>query len=34
MNLVVAWIDGVLTDHDVTRTVEIVREELGWLRTP
>jgi hypothetical protein len=33
-NLVVAWIDGVLSEDDVTRIVEIVREEMGWLRTP
>jgi hypothetical protein len=33
-NLVVAWIDGRLSDDDVTRIVEIVREEMGWLGTP
>jgi hypothetical protein len=33
-NLVVAWIDGVLSHDDVTRIVEIVREEMGWLGTP
>jgi hypothetical protein len=33
-NLVVAWIDGVMTDDDVTRIVETVREELGWIETP
>ena len=33
-NLVVAWIEGVLSHADVSRIVEIVREEMGWLRTP
>jgi hypothetical protein len=33
-NLVVAWIEGVLSHDDVSRIVEIVREEMGWLRTP
>ena len=33
-NLVVAWVDGVLSEDDVIRIVEIVREEMGWLRTP
>ena len=32
-NLVVAWIDGVVTDEDVTRIVETVREELRWIET-
>jgi hypothetical protein len=32
-NLVVAWIDGVLSEDDVTRIVEIVREEMGWVET-
>ena len=32
-NLVVAWIDGVVTDEDVTRIVQTVREELGWIET-
>ena len=32
-NLVVAWIDGVVTDEDVTRIVETVREEMGWIET-
>jgi hypothetical protein len=27
----VAWIDGVVTDSDVTRIVETVREEMGWI---
>jgi hypothetical protein len=33
-NVVVAWIDGVLTEEDVSRSVEIVREEMGWRRAP
>jgi hypothetical protein len=33
-NLVVAWIDGVLSQDDVTRIVETVRTETGWLTTP
>jgi hypothetical protein len=33
-NLVVAWIEGVLSQDDVSRVVEIVREEMGWLGTP
>jgi hypothetical protein len=32
-NLVVAWIDGVVTDDDVTRIVETVREGMGWIET-
>jgi hypothetical protein len=32
-NLVVGWIEGVVTDNDVTRIVEIVREEMGWIET-
>jgi hypothetical protein len=32
-NLVVAWIDGVLSEDDVTRIVAIVRKEMGWLET-
>jgi hypothetical protein len=30
-NLVVAWIDGVVTDDDVTQIVTTVREEMGWV---
>ena len=30
-NLVVAWIEGVLSEGDASRIIEIVREELGWL---
>ena len=30
-NLVVAWIDGVLTEDDVTRVEHTVREEMGWI---
>jgi hypothetical protein len=32
-NVVVAWIDGVLSEDDVSGIVETVREEMGWLRT-
>jgi hypothetical protein len=32
-NVVVAWIDGVVSDEDVTRIVDTVREEMGWLET-
>jgi hypothetical protein len=30
-NLVVAWIDGVVTDNDVTQIVQTVREGMGWI---
>ena len=33
-NLVVAWIDDLLTDNDVTRIVNIISAEMGWLDTP
>ena len=29
-NLVVSWIDGTVTEDEVTRVVEVVREEMGW----
>jgi hypothetical protein len=32
-NLVVAWIDGMVRDDDVTRIVGTVREEMGWIET-
>ena len=32
-NLVVAWIDGVVTGDDVTSIVEVVREGMGWTET-
>jgi hypothetical protein len=32
-NLVVAWIEGVVSEDDVTRIVEIVREGMGWIET-
>jgi hypothetical protein len=32
-NLVVAWIDGVLSDDEVTGIVETVREGMGWIET-
>jgi len=33
-NVVVAWIDGVLSEDEARRIVEIVREEMGWVATP
>ena len=33
-NLVVAWIDGVVSEDDVTRIVQVVREGMGWIETP
>ena len=33
-NIVVAWVADALREDDVTRIVEIVRQEMGWLRTP
>jgi hypothetical protein len=32
-NLVVAWIDGVVTNDDVTRIIDVVREGMGWTET-
>ena len=32
-NLVVAWIEGVVTEEDVTRIIGTVREEMGWIET-
>lgn len=32
-NLVVSWIDGVVTEDEVGRIVEVVREGMGWQRT-
>jgi hypothetical protein len=32
-NLVVAWIEGVVTEEDVDRIVETVREEMDWVPT-
>jgi hypothetical protein len=33
-NVVVAWIDGVVTEDEVTRIVQTVREGLGWTEAP
>jgi hypothetical protein len=33
-NLVVSWIEGVVSDDDVTRIIDVVREGLGWARIP
>jgi len=33
-NVVVAWIEGVVTENEVTRIVETVREGLGWTEAP
>jgi hypothetical protein len=33
-NVVVAWIEGVVTEDEVTRIVETVREGLGWTEAP
>jgi hypothetical protein len=30
-NLVVAWMDGTVGDDDVTRLVDTVRQEMGWI---
>lgn len=31
-NLVVAWIEGMLSEGDVSQIMESIREEMGWLR--
>ncbi len=33
-NLVVSWIEGVVNDDDVTRIIDVVRDGMGWTRTP
>ncbi len=33
-NLVISWIEGAVSEEDVTRIVEVVREGMGWTRTP
>ena len=33
-NVVVVWIEGVVTEDDVTRIVGTVREEMKWIETP
>ena len=32
-NVVVAWLEDALREDDVTRIVEVVRQEMGWLAT-
>ena len=33
-NLVISWIEGAVSEEDVTRIVEVVREGMGWIRIP
>lgn len=33
-NLVIAWVDGAVTDDDAVRIVDVVREGMGWIATP
>lgn len=33
-NLVVSWIEGAVSEDEVTRIVEVVREGTGWARIP
>ena len=33
-NLVVSWVEGAVSDDEVTRIIEIIREGIGWARTP
>lgn len=33
-NLVTSWIDGAVSDDEVTRIMEVVREGMKWTRTP
>ena len=32
-NVVVAWLEDALREDDVSRIVEVVRQEMGWLAT-
>jgi hypothetical protein len=32
-NLVVSWLEGVVSEDDAARIMEVVRESMGWLRT-
>jgi hypothetical protein len=32
-NVVVSWIDGVVSDAEAARIIEVIREGLGWLET-
>ena len=33
-NLVVSWVEGAVTEDEVDRIAEIVREGMGWVRVP
>lgn len=33
-NLVVSWLEGVVSEEEVTRIIEVVRDRMGWTRTP
>ena len=33
-NLVTSWIEGAVSEDEVTRIVEVVREGMGWTTTP
>ena len=33
-NLVVSWIDGAVSEADVTRIVDVVRDGMEWTRIP
>lgn len=32
-NLVVSWLEGVVSEDEATRIIEVVREGMGWIRT-
>jgi hypothetical protein len=32
-NVVVSWIDGVVSDAEAARIIEVIREGMGWLET-
>lgn len=33
-NLVVSWVEGAVSEGEVSRIMEVVREEMGWVRAP
>ena len=33
-NLVVSWIEGVVSDAEAARIIEVIRDGMGWTRTP
>jgi hypothetical protein len=33
-NIVVSWIEGVVSEDEATRIIEVIRDALGWIRTP